>query len=405
MSIYVGKLYKISQTFYPSGFRCAMRLFFRGSEKKTKWKFLFFSILIVIVGFDLLFVFKLEAPALQENRLLSDKPAWPTTFKEWQSFPDKVDVYINDNFPPRAHLIGYMNFLRYSLGYSGSSKVFIGKDGWMFYNNGTNMALAAGKQSLDANALGALLDGFSQRTQYIERNNGKFYMLIAPLKESIFPEYRPFWMPNKIVNTETDDLMLRAKSMGIENIVDPREALISSKNSGKHIWHKYDTHWTGLGAYEAYAILAQKMNKDFPSIEVKPLSHFTESKLELGFIPRDLSLMLGVAGFLNHSTVAYETFPIHDPNKTIFLTARKDWTAPQVLTTDSTSGLKLLLMRDSFSSELLPFLKANFTTIIATHVQDGFFRKDFIDEYKPDVVILEVIEPSVRFSMDMVPGI
>lgn len=380
--------------------RYIMSLFFNKEQDKINWKILIFSIVIIIIAFDLFFLFKLEVPALQENRILSTRPALPVSLKEWQSYSGKLDSYVNDNFPPRAHLIGYTNFIRYLLGYSGSPKVFIGKDGWMFYNNGTNMALAAGEQSLDANTLSVWKEGFQQRARYVEQSGGKFYMLIAPVKESIFPEYRPFWMPNEIVHTETDDLISNS-----ERIVDPRNSLISAKHAGKHIWHKYDTHWTGLGAYEAYTVLMEKVSKDFSDIKVMPLSYFTESKPELGFIPRDLSLMLGVAGFLKHSTVAYETFPMHDPNKTIFLADRKDWTSPQVLTTESPTGLKLLLMRDSFSSELLPFLKANFTTIVVTHVQDGFFRKDFIDEYKPDVVVLEVIEPSARFSMDFLPGI
>jgi hypothetical protein len=244
--------------------------------------------------------------------------------------------------------------------------------------------------------------GFQQRVNYAERNGAKFYMLLGPVKEDIFPEYRPSWMPGSRVNTEVDDFIRLTRSAGLDQIVDPRPSLLEIK-SNKKIWHKYDTHWTGLGAYEGYKALMERISRDFPDLKPLPLSSFTPSQPNPALIPRDLSLMLGVSRFVPHSGVSYATFPLHDPEHTEFLSERKAWPAPQVLYTGSPNGRTLVLMRDSFGTELLPFLKPHFSRIVMSHVQDGFFRRDFIEKYKPDVVVLEVIENGARFTMNISP--
>ena len=86
---------------------------------------------------------------------------------------------------------------------------------------------------------------------------------------------------------------------------------------------------------------------------------------------------------------------MHDDNRTTYLNDKRDWTAPQVLETDSSSQRTLLLMRDSFSTELIPLLKLHFRRIIVVHVQDGFCRKDLIERYRQDTIVVEVIRTSL----------
>ncbi|MGK9518008.1 hypothetical protein O6467_24950, partial [Salmonella enterica subsp. enterica] len=82
----------------------------------------------------------------------------------------------------------------------------------------------------------------------------------------------------------------------------------------------------------------------------------------------------------------------HPPEKTTFLSDNHSWVAPQVLHTEAKTGKTLLLLRDSFSTELLPLLKKHFDTIVMAHVQDGFFRTDLIEQFNPDAVAIVVIE-------------
>jgi hypothetical protein len=61
------------------------------------------------------------------------------------------------------------------------------------------------------------------------------------------------------------------------------------------------------------------------------------------------------------------------------------------------------MTRDSFSNEILPMLYPHFSRIVLAHNQDGAWRPDLIDRFKPDVVILEVVEHGLRVSMGEAP--
>jgi len=371
--------------------------------KHHAWALIITATLIILLA-DGFAMFRLPAPELAENRVLAGRPSMPVNAGEWQSLGGRADAFVTDNFPPRAHLIAYLNYFRYLLGYSGSPKVVVGNQGWMFYNDGTDMSKTAGMMRLSQPAIDEWLIGFHQRSKFVESKGGRFYMLLAPMKEDIFPEFRPDWMPRQRVATEFDDFVSGARKAGIDRLVDPRPELLEAK-SRQQIWHKYDTHWTGLGAYIGYRALMTRMAIDMPEMQPLPLESFRASTLVPWQQPRDLSLMLGIGGFLQHGGVSFQEFPVHDPAKTIFLSERKDWTAPQILLTGAAGGKTLLWIRDSFGSEMLPMLKPHFSKIIMVHLQDGFFRQELVEKYHPEVVLLEVIEGGARHTMARLPDV
>jgi hypothetical protein len=359
-------------------------------------------VLAIVVGVHIAGFFGTASSGLQENRVLSTRPGLPKSMSELQGLPEKWDAYLTDNFPLRTRVIEYLNYTRYLLGYSGPSKVVVGRDGWLFYDDGTHMAINAGESWLPPEGMSYWVQGLKQRVDYLQSKNIKFYVLPAPVQEDIYPEHRPSWMPDTRVPTEIDELEKRATAAGLDNIIDVRADLVAEKTKQK-LYDAFDTHWTGLGAYLAYRDVLSRMHRDSPDLEPLPITAFKPSDNPPAFVPRGLSLMLGIDNFVPHDRVSFATYPLHDPAKTIFLSDRKDWTAPQILLTGAPGGRTLLLLRDSFGTELLPFLKPHFSKIVMAHVQDGFFRKDLIEEYKPDVVLLEVIETGFRFSMNILP--
>lgn len=148
-----------------------------------------------------------------------------------------------------------------------------------------------------------------------------------------------------------------------------------------------------------------RMAQDFPEMAPLPLSAFTPLNLPSSEQPRDLSLMLGIADFVPHDRVTFAGALTHDPDKTTFLSDNHSWVAPQILHTDAKTGKTLLLLRDSFTTELLPFLKTHFETIVMAHLQDGFFRTDLIEKYKPDAVAIVIIETGTRHTMSPMPDL
>ena len=336
--------------------------------------------------------------ALTENRALAPPPALPTDFASLHTYFKNLNDYIQDSFPLRGQAIAGLNFVRYLAGYSSLSKVVVGKDGWLFYDDGSHMVQGRGTLRYSPEVLAEWMRGLQQRIEYATQRGARYYLLTAQPQETVYPEKLPDWLPAE-PTTDVDEILEAARAKGIDRIVDARAALVAAKAS-RAVYGPFDIHWNGNGAYIAYRTLMERLSRDYPELSPLPQSSF-KGRLAT---PDGLARMLGIANFIDDKQPTYATAPIHDAKRTIFLTERRDWAAPQILETDSTSGRTLLLIRDSFSTELVPFLKPHFRRMIVVHVDDdGSLRKDLIERYRPDIVIFESIANSLRFRMKMLP--
>jgi len=372
--------------------------------KSHSWLPLIVGSVVLIALFHLFPLLNFAPPGLQENRVLASAPSVPRTMAEWSELPRRLDAFAIDNFAMRPYLISVLNLVRYKLGYSGSKRVVVGQDGWLFFDNDTHLGIVAGELRAPATEVANWARGFEQRRAYLQRRNAEFFILVAPVKEDIFPEHRPSWMPRERVTTEIDDFLGALSPEDRARVADPRDTIIARKHEAI-LYDQFDTHWTGLGAYLGYQALMEIISRRYPDMTALPASAFTPTPLAPNRMQRDLALMLGISNFIKQDRVSYATIPENDPARTEFLGPRTDWTAPQIMHTESKGGRTLLLLRDSFSSELVPLLKPHFSRIISVHVQDGFFREDLVEKYRPDVVALVMIETGMRFSMDLKPAL
>jgi hypothetical protein len=173
----------------------------------------------------------------------------------------------------------------------------------------------------------------------------------------------------------------------------------AAMRAGQKTYSRHDTHWTGYGAYAGYVGLMDRLHSMGITDGPRPVSDFELVGGSQKGRPRDLALMLGVASFVDID------FPHIDNPKGLaklqvtYLSDKQDWTAPQVWETGEVGRPVLLMTRDSFSNELVPMMLSHFSRIVLAHNQDGFWRQDLIDRFRPDVVVLEVIEPGLRVSM------
>ncbi|MCF5140741.1 hypothetical protein GIW41_07925 [Pseudomonas sp. PA-6-1D] len=368
------------------------------------WWFLIVGVILIMTVVHVFPLFKVKEPEMAENRVLASLPPFPKSVPEWAALPAKLDAFVIDQFPLRTQMITRLNFVRYTVGYSGSKRIIVGQNGWLFYDDGSHLSLMSGSLILDKPSVDAWVSGFRQRVDYLKKRDTKFYFMVAPVKEDIYPENRPKWMPEVRVTTEIDEIINASRKAGFDQIIDPREAIFLERQNQK-LYDEFDTHWTGLGAYIAYQQLMTRMSKDFADLQPLPMAAFTPVPVTKAGTPRDLSLMLGISDFVPHDRVSFAGMQTHPPEKTTFLSDNHSWVAPQVLHTEAKTGKTLLLLRDSFSTELLPLLKKHFDTIVMAHVQDGFFRTDLIEQFNPDAVAIVVIETGTRHSMGMIPSL
>ncbi len=338
---------------------------------------------------------RIPGPGLTENRVPKEWPAWPTTTEEAVSVPSRIDAYIQDHFPPRQHFIGWLNYLRYKMGYSGLQRVLVGKDGWLFFNQG-HIFYHMGIARLTPDQRRKWAGDFKQRVDDAAAEGASLFLFLAPEKPSVYPEMLPSWV-KATPKTEVLDMMASVAPDLQPRIVYPLREVLQEKER-RPVFGPYDTHWNGYGAYAGYHALMTAIHKVNPDVEGPlPISAFALNTARTqNDLPHDLVGMIGIANFVNIVHPTYSTVPQHDLARTRFLTAAEDWWNAQIIETDSSKDRTLLLVRDSFSSELLPFLKPHFKTIILAHGWDGYTRNDLIRQYKPDIVVTETIETGAR---------
>lgn len=353
------------------------------------------GMLIAAQAFSLL---GLPPVGLAENRPLAERPALPHSADDWAKLPGRIDAWVQDHYPIRTYAISLTNYLRYRLGYSGVDKIIVGRKGWLFYNDGVTIQRHMGQDRLTSAQVDLWVSGLRERIARTGRQGIEFYSLIAPTKQSVYPELMPDWAPAAAL-TEGDELLAAARRASIDRVIYPRRELTEAKRH-RPVYGRYDTHWNGFGAHIAYTQLIRRIYGDVPAVgEPLPITGFEQPARPDWAVPRDLALMLGVAGWVKPDHPSFTTLPEHDEARTTHLDAARNWMASRVIETDAPNELTLLLVRDSFATEMLPFLKRHFRKIVLVHLNDGFFRQDLIDRFRPDVVVLEIIESGARYGM------
>ena len=340
-------------------------------------------------------------PKVQENRKLAAPPARPRTWAELEAWPQAMDAYVADNFPARAQLIAGLNYLRYRMGVSGSKRVLIGRDGWLFFDNDSHFSAARNDPAYSDEQARDWLQNLAGRSEWLKARGAHYLVLFGSDKEVIEPRHGPSWYRGPDPNRAAALLARVNDAAQAGDIVDPAPALQQQARWGLEVYDPFETHWTGLGAYTAYLDVMQRLQAAGVTDAPRPLSAFREVEYDPAK-PRNLSQMLGIAGFVDAD---YPQFV--DPTvatHVTWLTPKQAWTAPQVIDTGRAGKPVLLLLRDSFSLALLPFLEGHFSRIVIAHNQDGAWRPDLVERFRPNVVITEVIESGAPYIMSGSPS-
>lgn len=333
-----------------------------------------------------------RAPEVGENRRLAAAPDWPTSLAGFATARAAADRYVSDRFPARPFLIAGLNLARMTTGTSGSPKVLVGRDGWLFYDDGSHLGAARGEPAMALADTQAWLGGLAGRTEALAARGVPYLVIVPPVKESVRADQAPPWFEGANPNRAAIRLPTLAQAAGAGRVIYLHDAVAAQ---GARAFSRHDTHWTGLGAYGGYRATMTELARLGVGRGPRPLSAFAPETLTGRSRPRDLAKMLGVSSFVTLDYPSYVDPVAERSLRTTHLTDRTDWTAPQVIDTGQAGKPVALITRDSFSNAVLPFLYRDFSRLILTHVQDGAWRPDLIDRFQPDVVILEVLEANL----------
>lgn len=329
-----------------------------------------------------------------EQRMLAVIP--PITGIKPGEIPVTLTNYVNDHFGFRNNFIKWYSMLQQDL--FGNSlvpdQVIVGKSGWLYFKlpQGipyTHYELQKIKKNVEF------------RRNFYNSLGIKYYIVILPNKETIYPEYLPSAsVPENKPHDIDIFLSLFKQEPPHFRIIDTRKALLRAKSKYPS-YYKRDTHWNFYGATNAYFEIADKLSLDFNDFS---RYHPSDFNIQSSYrqLPGDLYRMLhpdakdsmqdydpilkpGIkeAALSLSDTLKYSTDSL-TVQKTVMFTNKND-----------TSSLRLMVFRDSFSEYLLRNLSRGFKTshFVWTH---RFMPEPVLKE-KPDIVMEILVERFIEF--------
>lgn len=149
------------------------------------------------------------------------------------------------------------HWLSFMLLRAGNQKVVVGRDGALFYRPSLDFALAPGFMD-DPGAEGHPLRAIIAFRDSLRRQGVELVLLIAPGKESIYPEWLSRRYPSSAgppANPDMQAFLAALERAGI-TAVYPADALWRARASGL-MYLRQDTHWTPEGMAVAADELAR----------------------------------------------------------------------------------------------------------------------------------------------------
>ncbi len=267
---------------------------------------------------------------------------------------------------------------------------FVGRDGWIALKSATELAL--GKQEnngvyfADQDTLitrfdqpdeDRVTDNLSYVNKFVENVDIPVTFSLIPTQACIWADRLPEGAPNASQTAILEQAQAAVPGAVWADLYTPLW-----EHQDEYIFYRTDHHWTSLGAYYGYTGLAAAMG-----FEPVPLEEYQETIRSTEFYgtvfsssgvrwvkPDTISTYVPDTGI----TVVSHTYdskgnPVEEPRQlydTSFLSVKDKYSmflggnqSLGVVTTPNTDKPKLLIIRDSYTDSLVPFLTPHFSEI------------------------------------------
>lgn len=320
-----------------------------------------------------------------ENREMTAKPEF--SLENYSTYAEDYTSYFNDNMPFRNCLITLNSAIDYFLfHHSSNDQVIIGKNDWLFYSNeqdGDPIGCYLGKNLLSEEELVNVAKNCIAQRDFLAAQGKELVIFVAPNKERINFEYMPDIYGKPAESYPALQIIEYLKENTDLRIVYPYAELMEAKeNMEQNIWYKTDTHWNMIGGYIGACALLKELGIDMPTVESEQIV-IREENNRAG----DLAGMLNLSNQLEAKDVEYslEGYDSHN-----MVCDEWDFDKSFIYHADGADPRKIYVIRDSFSSQLAPYIGSQFSESYLRH-RNSYSYKNFKKE-NPDIVVYEVAE-------------
>jgi hypothetical protein len=313
----------------------------------------------------------------EERRSLAPRPS----FYDITWLPKQIESYLTDRMGFRKTLTRAHTYILFNcFGLSPTGRVIVGRDGWLFCNNGLMRLFNDPGRPFTPEDLVLWRDVFEQREAWLAEQGIRYLLVIVPNKSTVYPEY--LREAPDAFRTRTDQFIECIKGSSVE-VLDLRPPLMSGKGS-EPLYFRRDTHWNPYGAMLGTNAICERLG--LPPFRLEDCTSYPDlRKID------DLASLLGLAGWPEE----FQTVAPRSPARRVSLKEDKEArTDTLVMECDQTKDGRLLCLGDSFIYDTRPFLACRFAhTVFAIDMWRPLsFNKDIVAEVRPTVVIQLFVE-------------
>lgn len=361
-----------------------------------------FSRLLLVATFFLLISVPLAGKREEssfEKRTLAEFPKfrWSNVWKFFYGYQS----YFNDRFAFRNDAVQAISKFRFRVFRISPMPqiVRVGKDDWLYTSRKeyiTDTSTPFTEQQLDT-----VVMNLEIITKYFDIRNIKYYFSMTPIKERIYPEYMPADLRYQLEFSKAQQLYERLQNNQIIRWINIKNELIEGKKI-RPTYYKLDTHWNEFGAFIGYKKIISRVSSDFPAIVP-----FTENDFIIDSTVTDAGDLQLLMGFRDELQFKRYELKFKQPVNLVVVDSSSYDASPGKYSIrkapDSKTGLRLFLVRDSFSEYLRIFLTPHFERTVLAWMPVIPVAK--VVQEQPDIVIQQMLEQFVMYTLQLPPEI
>jgi alginate O-acetyltransferase complex protein AlgJ len=324
-----------------------------------------------------------------------------------KQFPQEFEAYYNDNFGFRPALLRFASAIKvHVFGVSAARTVIIGKNRWLFLKDDYTYKKST---RLTEEDMQHWTQKYEERRAWLADRGIKYIYMLAPNKQSVYPELMPPTFNHTEIEPPQDQLTAWLAAHSTFRLFPLRDTLVDARRDNKNLlYYPEDTHWNSVGAYAGYRAVVLEMQKWYPDLKPLDPSYFrVETQEKHG----DLARMTGVPNYVGMEPEMLPVSPAGLKQTSFKLPGIDHPVGTEPFTTENPnapSKLNVLILRDSFGTSFVPFFSEQFakvTSIWSTQGNKEFEQAlaKFVEEDKPDVFIEERTE-RVLLGQAPLPG-
>lgn len=349
--------------------------------------------LIFIYGMALWFLFSPKTDySSSEKRYLQKFPDANVEKVLSGEFGSEFETFFADRFPQRNTWVGINAYTTLAEGNNGASGVYNCKNGYLI-----NKPVST-DNNLDKN-VGAVVD-------FAKTIDAPTTVMLVPSTGYIADDVLPTFHDKY---NDDEDISKISSTLSKEKIgfVDLRERFKSEYKNGSQLYYKTDHHWTTKGAYTGYQELCKALG-------ITPIDDSTLKKdsypdfygttysssgfwltppdnIEIWSNPKnsDKNISVKITEGANVKTSGSMYFTDHlkeDDKYPVFIDGNHALT--EITNTNAKNGT-ILLIKDSFSHSLAPFLAENYSKVVLVDLR--YYKEsvsDLVTTYNPEQVVV-----------------